>query len=760
MMRRTWGGTLLALAVLAGCDGGEPADTAVTGGEAGCVSDLEYFQKEVSLAFLEQDCATCHNPQGLAKASKVVLASPGETGYLQANFDTLKDIAAYERDGVSVLLLKPSAAVDHGGGKRFATDDPRYRALEELVARFKDPVTCDGGPGPEAGLMGKVKLIDLPATLRKVKLQLVGALPDTDELEAVAAGGEAALDARIAAYLEEDAFYDVLRRWYNDTFLTDKYARGDEATNLLDGDAYPDRHYYNHLPDDTEEGQLARRYGNLSVAREPLDLIAYVVRKNRPFTEILTADYTLLNPFSARVYGASVQFDNPLDPNEFREVKLPGVPHAGVLTSPMFLNRYPTTPTNRNRHRSRMVYKFFLATDILEKAERPVDPTTIRDHNPTMNNPQCTICHAAVDPIAGAFQNWTDRGRFEPPEEGWFADMRPPGFGEVDIPPDDWGHSLQWLASQLVRDERFALSAVQAVYEGLVGRPVVKNPTDQSDPRFEARLAFYNQEQAFLRSTTDAFIEGGYNLKVIVPLVVKSAFYRAEDVDGADEAELVSLEPLGTMRLLTPEELDMRLIATVGRPWQRRVTERNFLLSSQEFRFFYGGIDSDNITTRISEPNGIMANIQLRMANEMACYTVANDLRLAPDERFLFPHVETTYTPEDDNGFPVPQAEEAIRRNIRYLHHRLLGEVLVPGDAQEEATFELFLQTWREGYQAVANGQINRDLPSHCQGRYDFWTNEDLPDPERLVRDDRYTVRAWMAVMTYLLADWRFLYHQ
>lgn len=792
MKKKRWmsGGAALALAsALVGCDAAEDekaGSEAEAGG--GCVSDLEYFQKEVSLAFLEGDCATCHNPQGLARTSKLVLASPGETGYLETNFEALKEIASYEKDGTSVLLLKPAATVDHGGGKRFAKDDPRYKALAELVRRFDQPVTCEGAPDPEAGLLGNVKLIDLPHTLRKVKLQLTGHLPDPEELEAVATGGEGALDEAVATYLEEEAFYENLRRWYNDAFLTDKYIYDNMATDLLDAEDYPNRHFYRELPEDTDEGRVARQWTNRSVAREPLDLIAYVVKNNKPFTEILTADYMAVNPFTARVYGIDATFEDPLDPNEFREGRIPGIPHAGVLTSPMFLNRFPTTDTNLNRHRSRMVYQFFLATDILEKAERPVDPSEIRDHNPTMNNPQCAVCHAAVDPIAGAFQNWTSQGKFRSPQianvAGWPTDLRPPGFGEAVIPSDQWASGLQWLAGQLVRDERFALSAVHAVYTGLVGRKPMRNPTDQTDPRFDARLAFYNLEQGFLREVTDAFVAANYNLKAIVPLIVKSPYYRAEDAEGLDEAETAALEPLGTMRLLTPEELDSKLRAVLGRPWQYRPTEANLLLSRSNYRFFYGGIDSDTITSRITEPNGIMANIQLRMATEMACLTVAHDFRrpveppevvvpqvptvdtytpegvVAPLSRILFPHVEVTFTPEDDNGFPIPQAEEAIRRNIRYLHHRLLGEVLSPGEPQEEATFQLFLEAWREGYQAVANGQISADLPGSCRAQFDYYINGDLPEADRLYRDGRYTMRAWMAVVTYLLADWRFLYHQ
>ena len=129
-------------------------------------------------------------------------------------------------------------------------------------------------------------------------------------------------------------------------------------------------------------------------------------------------------------------------------------------------------------------------------------------------------------------------------------------------------------------------------------------------------------------------------------------------------------------------------------------------------------------------------------------------------DRLLFPHVEDSFRPEDDNGFEIPQAVAAIKRNIRHLHHRLLGEVLTEGHPEVEATYQLYLETWREGFAGVRNEQLPRELPGPCRVVRDFWSDMDLPEEERVVRDSMYVVRAWSAVVTYLLADWRFLYHQ
>ena len=80
-------------------------------------------------------------------------------------------------------------------------------------------------------------------------------------------------------------------------------------------------------------------------------------------------------------------------------------PHAGILTDLGFLNRYPTTATNRNRARARWVFYHFLDIDIEKSSQRPTDEAALKDqNNPTMNNPNCTVCHAILDPVAGAFQ--------------------------------------------------------------------------------------------------------------------------------------------------------------------------------------------------------------------------------------------------------------------------------------------------------------------------------------------------------------------
>jgi hypothetical protein len=79
-------------------------------------------------------------------------------------------------------------------------------------------------------------------------------------------------------------------------------------------------------------------------------------------------------------------------------------------------------------------------------------------------------------------------------------------------------------------------------------------------------------------------------------------------------------------------------------------------------------------------------------------------------------------------------------------------------DPELEATYELFFETWREGTMGIASKTLSARLPSPCQVRRDPVSGADLPEAQRLEQDPEYTVRAWMAVITYLMSDFQFLY--
>lgn len=725
-----------------------------------CFSNKKYFNQKVFKPVLEQRCFSCHNSSGVAQYTKFVLEPSSKTGYVDANMAVFAEMAKYEREGELLLLAKPQGKFDHGGAKVLAAGSPELEAIQSMLGRLKNPVVCDDEK-TVAEEFSPVELLTPEETARRATLNLGGRLPTAEEQQLIEEQGLDALDTIVANLAKEDTFYVRLEEMFNDLFLTNRYLGGTSAVDLLNRDRFPNARWYREDDAATRMGvseayvELANNHTNNAVASAPLKLISHIVREDRPFTEILTADYMMVTPFSARVYDiGDVQFDDPNDPNEWKMARIADQPHAGVLSSPMFLNRFPTTATNRNRHRSRMVYKFFLATDVMALAERPLDPTSIQDFNPTLYNPQCTSCHGVIDPLAGAFQNWDTQGMYNQPENGWFEDMRQPGFESSVIDFENRGQSLPWLADKMAKDPRFAVATVRNLYTAVTGLEPI-NPITE-DPELYAHLAKAQEvQEKFFDELAAQFIADNYNLKTVIKGLVKSPYFRARNLpETADEGTRAEYTDSGRGRLLTPEMLHRKVEAVTGQPWRDNTT--NLLLSTRYFRILYGGIDSNGVVERITEPNGIMANIQWRMATEMACATTAKDFVRGEGTRLYFPHVERTFQPEDVNGFIVQESVNAIKRNIQHLHWHFLGERLDIKDPEIERTYNLFYDTWKEGKAKVAAKEVSDRLNSRCDVDRDPLTDEPLPDEQRLYYDRDYTIRAWSAVITYLLADYRF----
>ena len=131
--------------------------------------------------------------------------------------------------------------------------------------------------------------------------------------------------------------------------------------------------------------------------------------------------------------------------------------------------------------------------------------------------------------------------------------------------------------------------------------------------------------------------------------------------------------------------------------------------------------------------------------------------RLLPaSQRRLFPMVEPTYLPFTVDGFTIPEAEQAIRHNIVYLHQHLLGEELGLNDPEIEATYQLWLDVMLEGQAAIAAGEQDTWLRWEC--RATTWDGLTIPPELQITTDDDYTIRAWSVVLMYMLTDYRFVH--
>ena len=410
----------------------------------------EVFAHSISVPIVESKCVRCHVDGGRAGATRLRFAREATPGHEAHNVGMFETFIEAEEDGARYLLTKVQG-VGHGGGAQLTAGTPAYADLERFLALLSEdditPPTPDTPSVTPQTLFDTVRMASTRKTLRRAALVFAGRIP-TEEEYAAAEGGYSALRATIRSFMTGPEFHEFLIRGANDRLLTDR-----EGASLLNENA---RHFVLFTNENYRREVAARTSGDegdwpdwfaavqYGARRAPVELIAYVVENDLPYTEILTADYIMANRWAAEAYGASTRFDDPEDVHEFKPSRIvsyyrhgegfegdehpvfrtprvvdPGPlrtdwPHAGILNTKSFLQRYPTTATNRNRARSRWTYYHFLGLDIEKSAPRTTDPVALADtNNPTMRNPACTVCHRALDPVAGAFQNYGEEGYYK-----------------------------------------------------------------------------------------------------------------------------------------------------------------------------------------------------------------------------------------------------------------------------------------------------------------------------------------------------------
>ena len=411
-------------------------------------SAAEVFGQHISGPIVQTKCVTCHVANGASGNTRLVFVRAADTPDHEAlNLQTFEDFLAKVADeGGGSYVLNKIQGVGHGGGVQVSPGTDDFANMQRFLGLLGEEVTPPA-PVTVETLFDTVIMASPRKALRRAAMIFAGRIPTDAEYAAVEGGDESVLRATIRGLMEGPQFHEFLIRASNDRLLTDRSPAGGflepEDAIFLDyvNEKYRLRKAAHASGDERQLHEWEDRV-SYGVHQAPLESIAHVVLNDLPYTEVLTADYVMANAWAAAAYGASTQFDNPTDPYEFKPSEIvsyyrppeggpegecdpvinfcrvidPGplgtdYPHAGVLNTLAFLQRYPTTATNRNRARSRWTYYHFLGVDVEKSASRTTDPLALADtNNPTMHNPSCTVCHSVLDPVAGAFQNYDERG--------------------------------------------------------------------------------------------------------------------------------------------------------------------------------------------------------------------------------------------------------------------------------------------------------------------------------------------------------------
>jgi hypothetical protein len=167
-----------------------------------------------------------------------------------------------------------------------------------------------------------------------------------------------------------------------------------------------------------------------AMKRETEMFVSSIIQEDRPVTELIESDYTFLNEKLAKLYGIT----NVSGP-AMRRVDLPAdSPRGGVLSegSTLVVTSNPdrTSPVKRGL----FILENFMGTPppppppnipALEAAEKD-----IKDHEPTLrealqqhrDKPLCASCHARMDPIGLAFENFNAMGMWREKERNQTID--------------------------------------------------------------------------------------------------------------------------------------------------------------------------------------------------------------------------------------------------------------------------------------------------------------------------------------------------
>ncbi len=478
-------------------------------------------------------------------------------------------------------------------------------------------LACGGAPEPAPA---EVEVQELSPTklARRVSLDLRGVAPTIGEYRAVVED-PASLDELVGTWLLDERFGDRVVELYAEIYLSRAAELPFPAAAL---------------------GLSDRAAFEAAIGEEPLRLLAHVAAEDLPWTEIVTADYTLAPPILAEAFP----LDRLSGPGWQIARYTDGRPAAGVLATNGLWWRYTSTPSNANRKRANQTSRILLCNDYLT---RPVDfdrNVNLLDEGAVLDalrtDPACVSCHVSLDPLASYFygfwwpnqQSAIDASRYHPERERAWADVTGVAPGYYGEP----GNDLADLGTQIASDPRFVTCAVEQAYELLLRR----------DPAYADQDALTRHRQAF--------IEGDLTLRSLFASIVEDPSYRATHADDEGAASL---------RWVTPDLLASQVEGLTGFRWT--FTGDDMLATDTVgVRVLAGGADGTTVTEVSRSPNATAVLVQKRLAELAASHLAAEgavpwfgvvDPSVAPDAATVADLVLATL------GEPVAEDSPAVR---------------------------------------------------------------------------------------------------
>ena len=475
-----------------------------------------------------------------------------------------------------------------------------------------------------------------PRLLRRMSLDLRGVLPTAAELDAVEADPALLEDYR-AAYLADPLLADRLvfafqERWHT---RIEEFQVEHGSYFLDDADTFP---------------------FNRAVGEEPLRLLAHVAASDRPWTDVVTADYAMVDPMLAALWPVERRDPSAEGWSEARWTD--SRPPAGVLVSNGMWMRYPTSESNMNRERVAALTRLLLCEDYLE---RPVSfsRTAGLDQEQTaaalQTEPACMGCHSSIEPMAATLFGFYPGIAYNAFElDTYHPEREPLGPSILGVEPAYFGQpieGLEELGARIAGDRRFSRCTASSAAETLWRRPVTVDDYDT------------------VEALRQALLDSGFSYRALLAAVMETAEYQAGGL--ATDAPAAWQDRAVPRRLLPPAVYASAVEAATGFRW---IDDDGYDMMDSDtsgFRILAGGVDGELVVSPQLRPGLTWALVVRAAALSAASAAAAHDLSTAEDsEDYLLAGV----TAEDVPG------DAAFTAALEGAHWRLLAERLEPSD--------------------------------------------------------------------------------
>ncbi|MEZ6138129.1 MAG: hypothetical protein R3C53_24865 [Pirellulaceae bacterium] len=218
---------------------------------------------------------------------------------------------------------------------------------------------------------------------------------------------------------------------------------------------------------------------------EPARLWSYVAFNDRPFQEILTAEYTVDENFS--------QIERPAYHGR-----------TGVLTTKGFIDGKPGLPHYNYAAQVSMLFLGYVYEVPPEIVEQREGVTALGTADP---NSSCYSCHKILTPLAFQRENWTDTGEYRTQDESGL-EIDATDRNIVDEYPFK-GNGLEAFATQAVRKERFVRTIINTHVDFYFGR----------------QMYHRDHERTLYKKLWDNVHESNFQIRPLIKAIVTSAEY-------------------------------------------------------------------------------------------------------------------------------------------------------------------------------------------------------------------------------------------